>query len=59
MIVDELCLWTLSRPAKPEEVALAEKNLKNVTDAKTAWEDFYWALLNSKEFLLNHRSLAE
>ena len=53
-IADELCLWTLSRPAKPEEIALAEKNLKQATDARAAWEDFFWVLLNAKEFLLNH-----
>ncbi len=38
----------------PEEIAQVEKNLKNATDAQTAWEEFFWALLNSKEFLLNH-----
>lgn len=50
----------LSRPATPKEQAMVRKLLKtsashgrNVT-AESVYQDVYWALLNSNEFILNH-----
>ncbi len=50
----------LSRPATQKELAMVKKLLKaGVNHAKngspeSAYQDIYWALLNSNEFILNH-----
>ncbi|MES2790589.1 MAG: hypothetical protein V4719_13345, partial [Planctomycetota bacterium] len=50
----------LSRPATAKELAAVKKllkasaaHVKNATP-ETAYQDIYWALLNSNEFILNH-----
>jgi hypothetical protein len=50
----------LSRHATPRELAVVKKLIKNGSNpakhgaAETAYQDVYWALLNSNEFILNH-----
>lgn len=48
----------LSRPATPRELAQAKKLLQSAaqhqTSPVTAYQDLYWAFLNSNEFILNH-----
>jgi hypothetical protein len=54
----ELFLWCFARPPRPEEIEKALEHLdKRTEDARRqetrrrAWEDLFWALLNTKEFL--------
>lgn len=50
----------LSRPATPKELAMVRKLLKSTANhvknatPENAYQDIYWALLNSNEFILNH-----
>jgi hypothetical protein len=37
-----------------EEQAIATAHIEKVGDAKIAYEDIVWALINTKEFLFNH-----
>lgn len=55
-MVADAYLSTLSRPPTPSERGkiLAILNQTDEKDFRTAWEDIYWALLSSKEFLFNH-----
>ncbi len=57
--VKELYRWFYAREPEAEELSIAlahidkhEKNEKS--NAKVAYEDIVWALLNTKEFLFNH-----
>ena len=58
--IQSLFQSALSRPATPKELAMVKKLLKSaVSPAKngtpeSAYQDIYWALLNSNEFILNH-----
>ena len=58
--IQSLFQSALSRPATPKELAMVKKLLKSaanhVKNAKpeNAYQDIYWALLNSNEFILNH-----
>ncbi len=58
--IQSLFQSALSRPASPKELAMVKKLLKSaanhVKNAKpeNAYQDIYWALLNSNEFILNH-----
>jgi hypothetical protein len=52
--VDELYLWALSRMPEADERAECVKYVKESLSARAGLEDVMWALLNSKEFLLNH-----
>lgn len=54
VMLDELYLSTLSRPATAEDTKVALEYLKDAKDKRKAWEDIHWALLNSKEFLFRH-----
>jgi hypothetical protein len=42
---------TLARKPRPEEVQICKRYLKKVTSRKEAFEDIYWSLVNSTEFL--------
>ena len=54
-IVEELSLATLSKPAT-EAVKAAVHQALSAKDAnpEEVYRDFFWALLNSKEFSFNH-----
>jgi hypothetical protein len=51
-LVDELFLWTLSRPPQTGEKELALKWLDE--DRRQGAEDLQWALLNKLDFVFNH-----
>jgi hypothetical protein len=52
-IVSELYLWTLARTPTEKELKLGLAFLKEgASDRTAAVQDFMWALLNSKDFLL-------
>ena len=52
--VRRLFLLALSRPATAVEVEKAVKYIDSETDAKTAYSNLMWALINTKEFQYNH-----
>ncbi|MEK6237763.1 MAG: DUF1549 and DUF1553 domain-containing protein, partial [Planctomycetales bacterium] len=47
-------LRTVSRPPSDAEVARAEAHLSSVESLSEGMTDLLWALLNTKEFILNH-----
>jgi hypothetical protein len=47
-------LRTLSRPPSEEEQQVAREHLSQAKDAQSGLKDLLWALMNTKEFLLNH-----
>ena len=52
--VQKLFLTALSRmPTKPE-LAMIQKNLKDSDESMSIYQDLFWALLNSNEFIFNH-----
>ena len=56
-VINELFLATLNRPAKATEIAKITAALPMRTRDKepmAPFQDVFWALLNSNEFLLNH-----
>lgn len=53
-ILNELFLVTLSRLPVEAEVSAMLDHVAKATDARKAWEDVHWALINSKEFLFRH-----
>ena len=52
--VRRLFLLALSRPATSIEVEKAVKYIGSESDAKTAYRNLMWALINTKEFQYNH-----
>jgi hypothetical protein len=52
--IHELYLAALAREPALDELLVAENYLAGSTDARQAWEDLIWALVNTKEFLFNH-----
>jgi hypothetical protein len=50
----ELYLSTLSRPPSSREINASKKVLKGAKTPLEAYQDLYWALLNSNEFICNH-----
>lgn len=50
-VIRELYLTVLSRTPKTSEIELGQAYVKEVGDRNEAFEDLYWALLNSSEFL--------
>jgi hypothetical protein len=52
--VKRLYLATLSRPPSPREIKTAERVMHNASNPLEAFQDLYWALLNSNEFIINH-----
>jgi hypothetical protein len=52
--IEELFLATLSRLPDADEKRAALARLGGVEDRKTAFTDILWALINTREFILNH-----
>ena len=52
--IRHLYLSSLSRAPSTSEVTAARKALKNAKTGLEAYQDLYWALLNSNEFIFNH-----
>jgi len=53
-ITKELYLAAYSRPPNEEELARAEQYIAESADPKQGYEDLFWAVLNSKEFVFHH-----
>jgi hypothetical protein len=53
-LVEELFLATLTRLPKPDERAAAEKHLAGAKTRTEGVTDLLWALVNTREFILNH-----
>jgi hypothetical protein len=51
-VVEEFYLAALTRPPSPGERRAATERLGKARDRRAAVEDFVWALVNAKEFLL-------
>jgi hypothetical protein len=49
-----LYLATLSRPPSSREIKVAQRILQGASSPLEAFQDLYWALLNSNEFIMNH-----
>ncbi len=52
--IREMYLWVYARPPVAEELQTVETYLKGNGHRRDAYEDVFWALLNTKEFLFNH-----
>lgn len=52
--VEELFLATLSRYPRETERRTASEHVQHAEDRKKAYVDVIWALLNTREFILNH-----
>jgi len=50
--LDQLFLETLGRIPTKHEIEKALKILSEGKNEREAWEDIYWGILNSKEFLI-------
>ena len=53
-LVREAFLRSLSRPPTDKEAARSEQHLASAADLQSGTRDLLWALLNTKEFILNH-----
>ena len=53
-IVTGLFICTLSRKPTPEELAGFVEMAAGTPKAPAVYEDIFWSLLNSTEFLFNH-----
>jgi hypothetical protein len=57
-IMDHLYMAALNRPPTARESARVLEILRRApakaNDALSIWQDVFWALLNSNEFILNH-----
>ena len=52
--IKEIYHWVYARPPVAEELRTVEAYLTAGGNRKEAYEDVFWALLNTKEFLFNH-----
>jgi hypothetical protein len=52
--IREIYLWAFARPPIAKELTTIENYLQAQGNSKAAYEDVFWALLNTKEFLFNH-----
>jgi len=52
--VNALYVAALGRPAERAELAQLQRLMKGSRDPISAYQDLYWALLNSNEFIVNH-----
>jgi hypothetical protein len=56
-VIRELYLAALNRPPRPHELAGIRARMplgRGIDTPKAAYEDVFWALLNSNEFIINH-----
>ena len=53
-IVTELFLRALQRPPTPNELSTLTKEVAAADERRQTLEDVFWAILNSREFVLNH-----
>jgi transcription termination factor NusB len=53
-MIEAIYLRTLSRQPSEEELNYFRQYVNGVEDAKQAYEDVVWALVNSKQFLFVH-----
>ena len=52
--IRELYLFAFAREPVADETAIALAHIEKSEDARRAYEDIVWALINTKEFLFNH-----
>src|SRR5262249_44382976 len=52
--LDELFLAPLPRHPRAEEITTFREHRANTSNRTTAFTDVVWALLNTREFILNH-----
>ena len=53
-MLDELFLSAYARPPRPGEAESILQTVHEAGDSRQVWQDVYWAVLNSKEFLFQH-----
>jgi len=53
-LVEEAWLRTLGRPPREDELTVGLEQLAAANDPAAGLRDLVWALINSKEFILNH-----
>jgi len=53
-LIENLYYRTVCRPPTAEELSHWSAELKHASSPRTAAEDLFWALLNSREFAFNH-----
>src|SRR5262245_3639183 len=53
-IIEELYLRTLTRRPSPEEMGKLQAALKEEPDKAKGFEDVFWALMNTREFVFSH-----
>ena len=53
-LIEQIWLRTVSRPPRKTEIIRAEKHLASVATIAEGVSDLLWALMNTKEFLLNY-----
>jgi hypothetical protein len=53
-VINEVFLRTLSRPPTPREIVTAKEDIAAAKDPVDGVRDVLWALLNTREFLVNH-----
>jgi hypothetical protein len=53
-VLDELFLATLTRHPRPDEVTTFREHRASTSDRTATFTDVVWALLNTREFILNH-----
>lgn len=53
-VFEEIFLASLSRYPRPEEVTVFKEHMKSSSNRQNAFTDVTWALINTREFILNH-----
>jgi hypothetical protein len=53
-VIDEAFLRALSRPPAPKEIGTAKEDINAAKDPVDGVREVLWALLNTREFLVNH-----
>ena len=53
-LIKQAWLRTVNRRPSQDEIARATQHLANVDSLAEGMSDLLWAMLNTKEFLLNH-----